>query len=70
MKFDTSIVKEFLPDECRKHFLVWDNIFISGENIIAIYRSPFEEKISIPIKEYNAKLIQKNRDNTINNILC
>jgi hypothetical protein len=46
------------------------NIFISGENIIAIYRSPFEEKISIPIKEYNAKLIQKNRDNTINNILC
>jgi hypothetical protein len=69
MKFDTNIVREFLPDDCKKRFLVWDVIFISGENIIAIYRSPFEEKVYIPIKEYNSKILQKNRSEKLNKII-
>jgi hypothetical protein len=69
MEFDSDIVREFLPDECKKRFLVWDNIFISGENIIAIYRSPFEEKVCISIKDYNSKMLQKDRSEKLNKII-
>jgi hypothetical protein len=27
MKFDYDILFEFLPEEDKKHFLVWDNVF-------------------------------------------
>lgn len=70
MRFDHDIIREFIPKEDQDRFLVWDNIFLSKSgNIIAIYRSPFEETIHIPIDEYNSRLIQKNRDNKLNSIL-
>jgi len=76
MKFDCDILFEFLPEEDKKHFLVWDNVFKqnpffdnSSIGIVAIYRAPFEEKIIISIDEYEKKVKQKNRDINIDKIL-
>ena len=74
MKFDCDILKEFLPEEDKKSFLVWDNVFLSGTLntklvIKATYRAPLEERISIPLIEYEGKVKQKERDNRINSIL-
>lgn len=76
--FDSDILKEFLPEEDKKSFLVWDNILLtpkyssipdSVETIVAIYRAPFEERIIIPLNEYEGKVKQKERDSRINSIL-
>jgi hypothetical protein len=84
MKFDYDILFEFLPEEDKKYFLVWDNVFnpfltitktviknpiIETQYLVAIYRSPFEEKIIIPLGEYEKRVKQKNRDININKIL-
>jgi len=74
MKFDYDILKEFLPEEDKKSFLVWDNAFLSGtlntKLVIRVtYRAPFEEIISIPFEDYQMRLKQKERDSRINSIL-
>ena len=70
MKFDYDILFEFLPEEDKKYFMVWDNVIINYTgNILATFRSPFEERIVIPFEEYQMKLKQKERDNKLNTIL-
>lgn len=74
MKFNNDILKEFLPEEDKKSFLVWDNAFLSGTLttklvIRATYRAPLEEIISIPFEDYQMRLKQKERDNRIDTIL-
>jgi hypothetical protein len=77
MKFDHDILFEFLPEEDKKSFLVWVNSFLnvsSGytlDSIVAIYRAPFEERVFIPLDEYELRLKQKERNNKLNNLgLC
>jgi hypothetical protein len=79
MKFDHDILFEFLPEEDKKHFLVWDNVFCNPNGrdakaagvarIVAIYRAPFEERVFIPLHEYELRLKQKVRDNKLDSIL-
>jgi hypothetical protein len=79
MKFDQEILFEFLPEEDKKYFMAWDNVFCNpngldakaagSARIVAVYRAPFEERILIPFEEYQMKLKQKERDNKLNTIL-
>jgi hypothetical protein len=68
-KFDLDIIFSLLPEDDKKSFLVWDNVYSSEFNIIAIYRSPFEEKLVIPRSDYDSIIRQKERDKRLNNIL-
>jgi hypothetical protein len=81
MKFDYDILFEFLPEEDKKSFMVWDDVFckpngldakLAGvSRIVAAYRlnrkktSPFGERIFIPLSKYELRLKQKERDNKI-----
>ena len=51
MKFDHDILFEFLPEEDKKYFMVWDNVYLNmgKDRIVATYRSPFEERVIIPL---------------------
>jgi hypothetical protein len=71
MKFDHDILFEFLPEEDKKSFMVWDNAFLnmSKDRIIATYRSPFEERVIIPLSDYESRLKQKEREIKLNKIL-
>ncbi len=78
MKFDQDILFEFLPEEDKKSFMVWDNVLLSQryasipdsvQTIVATYRAPFEERVLIPLDEYDARVKQKERDNKLNKIL-
>ena len=77
LQFDQDILFEFLPEEDKKSFLVWDNAFciVSGDaraagvtRIVAIYRAPFEERVFIPLPEYELRLKQKERDFKLNKL--
>ena len=71
-QFDQDILFEFLPEEDKKSFLVWDNAYCNPNGldakaagvarILAIYRAPFEERVLIPLPEYELRLKQKERD--------
>ena len=71
MKFDHDILFEFLPEEDKKSFMVWDNVFlnVNRDNIVAVYRAPFEERVFIPLSKYEVRLKQKERDNKLDSIL-
>ena len=78
MKFDHDILFEFIPEEDKKSFMVWDNVLLSQryasipdsvQTIVATYRAPFEERVLIPLDEYELRLKQKERDNKLNDIL-
>ena len=79
MKFDHDILFEFLPEEDKKSFMVWDNVFCNpngldakyagAARIVAIYRAPFEERVFIPLPEYELRLKQKEREIKLNKIL-
>ena len=70
MKFEYDILFDFLSDEDKKSFMVWDNVIINyAGNILATFRSPFEERIVIPFEEYQIKLKQKEREIKLNKIL-
>ena len=70
MKFDHDILFEFLPEEDKESFMVWDNVYkTSKDSIVAVYRAPFEERVFIPLSDYDAKVKQKERDNKLNKIL-
>jgi hypothetical protein len=77
MKFDKDILFEFLPEEDKKSFMVWDNVILtqkyasipdSVQTIVATYRAPFEERVLIPLDEYELRLKEKERDNKLNNL--
>jgi len=74
MKFDYEIIKSFIPEEKRKHFLVFENVYIFGSKIWAPYsssgksRSPFSE-LSIDISEYESRLKQKQREEKLNQLV-
>ena len=70
MKFDHDILFEFLPEEDKKSFMVWDNAFlnVSRDTIVAVYRAPFEERVLIPLDEYELRVKEKERDNKLNNL--
>ena len=45
MKFVHDILFEFLPEEDKKSFMAWDNVFFNpngrgSARIVAVYRSP------------------------------
>jgi hypothetical protein len=80
MKFDQDILFEFLPEEDKKFFQVWDSVkkfwpmlyvnrLKNVESIVATYRAPFQERIIITLDEYEKKIKQKNRDINIDKIL-
>ena len=85
MKFDQDILFEFLPEEDKKYFMAWDNVFCNpnvvyegygrdakaagSARIVAVYRAPFEERVFIPLSEYEVRLKQKVRDNKLDSIL-
>ena len=85
MKFDHDILFEFLPEEDKNYFTAWDNAAFStgaafcnpngldakagSARIIAVYRAPFEQRIFIPLSEYEVRLKQKVRDNKLDSIL-
>ena len=79
MKFDYDILFEFLPEEDKKSFMVWDNAFCNpngldanaagSARIVAVYRAPFEERVFIPLDEYELKLKQKLRATKLDSIL-
>jgi hypothetical protein len=78
MKFDHDILFEFLPEEDKKSFMAWDNIFCNPNGldakaagvarIVAIYRAPFEEGVFIPLPKYELRLKEKERNNKLNNL--
>jgi hypothetical protein len=70
MKFEQDILFEFLPEEDKRSFMVWDNAFlnVSRDTIVAIYRAPFEERVFIPLDEYQLRVKEKERDNKLNNL--
>ena len=55
--------------------MAWDNVFCNpngldanaagSARIVAIYRAPFEERVFIPLDEYELRLKQKLRDNKL-----
>jgi hypothetical protein len=77
-KFDHDILFEFLPEEDKKSFMVWDNVFCNPNGrdakaagvarIVATYRAPFEERVLIPLDEYELRVKEKERDNKLNNL--
>ena len=67
-RFDNKVLFEFIPDKDKKSFLVWDNAFQSGENIVAVYRAPFEEMVVVPLSEYELRVKQKERDIKLNKL--
>lgn len=77
--FDHDILFEFIPEEDKKSFMVWDNVFCNPNGldakyagvarIVAIYRAPFEERVLIPLPEYELRLKQKEREIKLNKIL-
>ena len=71
MKFDHDILFEFLPEEDKKSFMAWDNVFCNPNGrdakaagvvrIVVIYRAPFEERVFISLPKYELRLKQKLR---------
>jgi hypothetical protein len=70
-KFNQDILFEFLPEEDKKSFMVWDNAFlnVSRDTIVVIYRAPFEERVLIPLDEYELRVKEKEREEKLNKIL-
>jgi hypothetical protein len=77
MKFDHDILFEFLSEEDKKSFMVWDNVILSQkyasipdsvQTIVVTYRAPFEERIFIHLDEYQLRVKEKERDNKLNNL--
>ncbi len=71
MKFDQDIIKSFIKNPLhREDFFVFDNIFIGGNgNIIAVYRSPFEERAHISMADYENAVRAKKRENELKKLL-
>ena len=71
MKFDHDILFEFIPEEDKKSFMVWDYVHLNmgKDRIVATYRAPFEERVLIPLDEYESRLKQKEREIKLNKIL-
>jgi hypothetical protein len=76
-KFNQDILFEFLSEEDKKSFRVWDNVMLSKkyasipdsvQTIVATYRASFEERIFIPLDEYELRVKEKERDNKLNNL--
>ena len=78
MKIDHDILFDFLSEEDKKSFMVWDNVIFtqkygsipgSIQTIVATYRAPFEERVIIPLDEYVRRLKEKQREEKLNKIL-
>ena len=79
MRFEHDILFEFIPEEDKKSFMVWDNVLLSQryasipdsvQTIVATYRAPFEERVIIPLSDYDSRVKQKERDNKLNILGC
>ena len=77
MKFDHDILFEFIPEEDKKYFMVWDNVLLtqkyssipnSVQNIVATYRAPPYKRVLIPLDEYELRVKEKERNNKLNNL--
>lgn len=52
-RYNHDVIKQFLPKEDLKSFMVFENIFQSGGKLVVHYRAPFSEKITISLTDYN-----------------
>ena len=70
---DYEIIKSFIPEEKRKHFLVFEYVHIYGSKIVAPYRAPFTENlvlaVSIDLSDYEIRLKQKQREEKLNQLV-
>jgi hypothetical protein len=81
MEFDYDILFDFLSEEDKKSFMVWDNVELtqkyssipdSIQAIVATYRVRYvfdEERIIIPLDEYELRVKEKQREEKLNKIL-
>jgi hypothetical protein len=77
MEFDSNILFEFLPEEDKKYFQAWVNVFINTKatktsavnRIVATYRAPFEKRIIIDLIDYYSMIKQKEREIKLNKII-
>ena len=74
MKFDYSILMEFIPRKHVEKFNSWGEIYHLGNpsngDILIYYRVSFSNhKIHIRLDDYNAKLASKKRDSLLGEIL-
>jgi hypothetical protein len=67
--YDYDILYNFIPENDKKNFLVWENSWTSNGNIIAMYRAPFSEKIVVSVTDYDALVKQLDRDNKLNKLI-
>lgn len=84
MNFEYDVLFDFLSEEHKKNFLIWDNAYVVPNNngdkkgyivavyragyIVAVYRAPFQEKIVVTVRGYESRLKQKERDNKLNKL--
>jgi hypothetical protein len=73
VEFDYNILFEFLSEEDKKSFMVWDNCILNmgGDSIEVVYRAhraPFFKRCLIPLIEYELKLKEKNRNDKLNEL--
>jgi hypothetical protein len=68
-KYNHNVIKQFLPKEDLKNFLVFENIFQSGGRLIVSYRAPFSESITISLTDYNLAFRTWERNQKIEEIL-
>lgn len=59
---DHDILMGFIPKSDISSFLVFENIYVSDNNIVIWYRAPFSEKILVSLDAYNSAVISKNRN--------
>ena len=76
MKFNQDILFEFLPEEDKKSFMVWDYVHLNmgKDRIVAIYGDGFDAascgNVIIPLSDYDSRVKQKERDNKLNILGC
>ena len=81
MKFDHDILFEFIPEEDKKSFMVWDNVILtqkynsipnSVQNIVVRKKLSVDGNVTgavlIPLDEYQLRVKEKERDNKLNNL--
>jgi hypothetical protein len=81
MQFDQDILFDFLSEEDKKSFMVWDNVILtqkynsipnSVQNIVVRKKLSVDGNVTgavlIPLDEYQLRVKEKERDNKLNNL--
>lgn len=70
-KYDYEVLKEFIRNKDKKHFVSFENVFSPiSEKIVIMYRTlTSSERRVINRDEYEARLLSKQREDKLNQIL-